>query len=369
MLIAAGTLLPPKQNRNLCLERTVSQIYTLDPMQDRRWDALVASHPKASVFHSSGWLKALADTYGYRPIALTRTPPGERLQDGIVFCEIKSWLTGSRLVSLPFADHVEPLLSGSGEPFAFTSWMQSESRKQKWKYIELRPVSSESHSGSDLAASKSYWLHTLDLAPSLEQIFENTHKSCIRRRIRRAEQEQLSYEKGSSVELLDDFYRLLMMTRRRHRLLPQPRAWFRNLAARTGANLEIRVARKGGDPIAAMLSLSHGHTVVYKYGCSDEKLHHLAGMPYLFWKLIEESKAAGARQIDFGRSDLDKPGLIQFKDRLGANRRLITYLRYSGEASEKDEAVSERHPTRRLFSVMPDALSSRAGELVYRHFG
>ena len=68
-------------------------------------------------------------------------------------------------------------------------------------------------------------------------------------------------------------------------------------------NAEIRLARKGGVPIAAILSLKHRRTVVYKYGCSDEKFHHLAGMPFLFWKLIEESKDAGAEQIDFGRTD------------------------------------------------------------------
>jgi hypothetical protein len=347
----------------------LTQTYTLDPMQDGRWDALVASHPKASVFHSRGWLKALADTYGYRPIVLTRTPPGERLLEGIVFCEIKSWITGSRLVSLPFADHVEPLLNESGESFEFMDWMRSECRKQKWKYIELRPASSESHSERDLVASKSYWLHSLSLAPPLEQIFQNSHKNCIQRRIRRAEHEQLSYEKGCSEPLLNDFYRLLMMTRRRHRLLPQPRAWFRNLVASTGVSATIRVARKDGRAIAAMLSLHHRNTVVYKYGCSDDKLHHLAGMPFLFWKLIEESKTAGAVEIDFGRSDLDKIGLIQFKDRLGSQRRLITYLRYAEGAAEKDEVVSERHPTRRLFSVMPDAISSMAGQLAYRHFG
>ncbi len=345
------------------------QLYTLDPMLDSRWDDLVASHPRASVFHHKGWLQALAGTYGYRPMALTSTPPGERLSDGIAFCEIKSWITGSRLVSLPFADHSEPLLNEIGDSFELKEWMRTERRRHKWKYIELRPLSWQMNSDCPMVASQSYWLHTLDLAPSLEQIFSNLHKTCIQRRIRRAEHEQLSYEKGCSEGLLDDFYRLLMITRRRHQLLPQPRAWFRNLVACMSPGVEIRVARKGGIPIASILTLTHRRTVVYKYGCSDKKFHHLAGMPFLFWKLIEEGKTAGAEQIDFGRTDLDKDGLIRFKDRLGTTRRMITYLRYPEGVRESDEELSEWHPTRRLFSVMPDALSSRAGQLVYRHIG
>src|SRR5580704_3941281 len=109
------------------------QLYTLNPMLDRRWDELVASHPKASVFHCKGWLKALSATYGYRPVVLTSTPPGQQLSDGIVFCEVKSWITGNRLVSLPFADHSEPLLNESGDLFQLTEWMQAERSLHKWK--------------------------------------------------------------------------------------------------------------------------------------------------------------------------------------------------------------------------------------------
>jgi hypothetical protein len=345
------------------------QLYTLDPMLDGRWDDLVASHPSASVFHQRGWLEALARSYGYRPVVLTSTPPGERLSDGIVFCEIKSWITGSRLVSLPFADHAEPLRNEIGDSFDLAVWLQNECSQQNWKYIELRPISGEMHSDGPLVASQSYWLHTLDLTPSLEQIFRNFHKNCIQRRIRRAEREHLSYEKGCSEGLVDDFYRLLMITRRRHHLLPQPRAWFRNLVACMGSNVEIRLARKGSIPIAAILTLKHRSTVVFKYGCSDERFHHLAGMPFLFWNLIEESKQAGAEQIDFGRTDLENDGLIRFKDQFGTARRRITYFRYPQSAREIAVAASYLPGTRALFSVLPDALSSIAGRLLYRHMG
>jgi hypothetical protein len=345
------------------------KLYTLDPTLDSRWDDLVASHPRASVFHHKGWLQALARTYGYRPIVLTSTPPGERLSDGIAFCEVKSWITGSRLVSLPFADHSEPLLNEFGDSFELTEWMRTECREHNWKYIELRPLSWEMHSDCPLVASQSFWLHTLDLTPSLEQIFRDLHKNCIQRRILRAEREQLSYEKGCSEGLLNDFYRLVMITRRRHQLLPQPRAWFRNLVACMSPRVEIRLVRKDSIPIAAILTLCHRRTVLYKYGCSDEKFHHLAGMPFLFWKLIEESKTAGVEQIDFGRTDLENDGLTRFKDQFGTTRRRLTYLRYPESKREKYPAPSDLHAARRLFLVLPDALSSRAGRLLYRHIG
>jgi hypothetical protein len=344
-------------------------LYLIDPMLDRRWDELVASHPMASIFHHKGWLEALVRTYGYRPMVLTSASEGERLSDGIVFCEVKSWITGSRLVSLPFADHSEPLLNKNGDPLELTAWMRAECRKQNWKYIELRPIFWEMQSGCPLVTSQSFWLHTLSLTPLLDRIFDDFHKSCIQRRIHRAERAQLTYERGSSEALLSDFYRLLMITRRRHRLLPQPRSWFRNLIACMGHNAEIRVARKDTIPVSAMLTLRHRGTVVYKYGCSNEEFHNLAGMPFLFWKLIEESKTEGAEQIDFGRTDLDNDGLIGFKDRFGTTRRQLSYFRYSESIKAKGPVASNLTVTRSVCSVLPDVISSGAARMVYRNIG
>jgi hypothetical protein len=290
------------------------------------------------------------------------------LSDGIAFCEVKSWLTGSRLVSLPFADHAEPL-GDIDISVEISEWIQAEYARRKWKYVELRPLSCDARQDSLLSAAQSFWVHSLDLTPSIDLIFRGMHKNCLQRRIRRAERAELNYEKGGSEGLLDDFYQLLTKTRRRHQLLPQPRAWFQNLLACMGANAEIRLARKDGIPIAAILALYHRRNVIYKYGCSDERFHHLAGMPFLFWKLIEESKAAGAEQLDLGRTDIDSPSLIEFKDRLGATRHQITYLRYSEPTDRKSLIQSYLPAARRLVSILPDALSTRIGQQLYRHVG
>src|SRR5215469_14248266 len=92
-----------------------SHCYQFDPTQDPRWAELVNRHPKASVFHSVAWLKALRRTYGYEPVAFTTSSPIGELKNGLVFCRINSWLTGCRLVSLPFSDHCEPLCDSVDE--------------------------------------------------------------------------------------------------------------------------------------------------------------------------------------------------------------------------------------------------------------
>jgi CelD/BcsL family acetyltransferase involved in cellulose biosynthesis len=340
-------------------------IHITNPLSDPRWEDLVASHPHASAFHQRGWLEALSRTYGYQPLVLTSAPPGKPFSDGVVFCRVSSWITGTRLVSLPFADHCEPLLNDPSDLTEFMNWLRAERECQHWRYVEVRPLSPIGH---DWHASRSYCFHELDLTHGLEQIFKELHKDSIQRRIQRAEREGLSYEVGRSEQLVSEFYRLLLITRRRHHLLPQPRTWFKNLVECMGDSVQIRLARKNDIPIAAMLTLRHRSSVIYKYGCSDEKVHNLGAMPFLFWRLIEESRASGAERIDFGRSDLDQNSLINFKDKFGTTKKVLKYYRYP----EEKEAATTRwdgRAIRQFFSVLPDSIASTAGRIVYRHMG
>jgi lipid II:glycine glycyltransferase (peptidoglycan interpeptide bridge formation enzyme) len=141
----------------------------------------------------------------------------------------------------------------------------------------------------------------LPVPPFAADLFGRLHKSTIQRKIRRAEQAGLGYERGTSESLLRQFYDLMVLTRRRHTLPPQPIAWFRNLVTCLGDRLTIRVASLDGRPVASVLTLSHGRTLVYKYGCSDAAFHHLGSMPFVLWKVIEEAKAIGMDELDLGR--------------------------------------------------------------------
>jgi len=345
------------------------KIHLADPLLDSRWDAFTERHPSASIFHDRGWLRALQRTYGYRPYVITSAATGEPFTNGIVACQISSWMTGIRLVSLPFSDHCQPLVDHANEMEALTDWMIRESGARGWNYVELRPLTAPPGMDAHFQTSGSYWFHELDLEPGIDHLYERLHKNSFQRKIQRAEREGISCESGRSRKLMDEFYGLMANTRRRQMLIPQPRAWFANLLECLGEKVSIRVARKKGNALAAMLTLRHGSTVVYKYGCSDERLHNLGGMPLLFWRLIEESKVSGYVSIDFGRTDMDNPGLLAFKDRLGSAKRLITYYRFTKTAKRGAANLSESRAVRKFVSILPESVSSAAGRLFYKHLG
>lgn len=350
------------------------QVYIVDPLLDPRWDKFLGWHPRASMFHSSGWLRALATTYGYRPIAYSTCRFDEPLRNAAVFCEIESWITGKRLVSLPFSDHCDWLVDNKQDARAIGTVLESSIARENWRYIEVRP---RLLSGSSVRLPQTqvpYAFHELDLRPSLEDIFSRFHKSSTQRKIRRAGREGLEYCEGSSRLLLDHFYRLLQITRERHGVPPQPRKWFANLVQCCGEGLKIRVALKDARPVAAMITIRYKDTMVYKYGGSDPRFNRFGGMHLLFWNSIQEAKHAGLRRFDFGRTDADQQGLINFKGRWGAVKSDLHYSRYcagatSTHALDLPAGQWKVKAAKFVISHLPSSLVASIGRVIYGHAG
>ena len=245
------------------LRRAVNvNVYTFNPIADSRWPDFVRRHARSSVFHTRGWLDALQRTYGYRPVACTTSAPGERLDNAIVFSEVRSWLTGRNWSPCPFADHCEPLVDEPIDRAAIGAELERAVKARRWRSVELRPLTSRFGESGRAGQADSFCFHCLDLRPSLDDLFGRFHRDSIQRKIRRSAREGLEFDAGASEAHLQKFYGLLLLTRRRHRLPPQPIEWFRNLVSCMGARLQICLALKDGRAIAAVVLLRHEDTAV-----------------------------------------------------------------------------------------------------------
>jgi hypothetical protein len=345
-------------------------INRINPIQDRRWEQLLGVHPGASVFHTSAWLEALRRTYGYEPLVFTTSPFSALITNAIIFCRVESWLTGPRLISVPFADHCQPLFNSEKDRDRLAKCFPKIAEQEHCDYLELRLRDPDAMAAVSrgLTSSATFAHHILDLRPDLSTLFGRFHKSCFQRKIKRAERERVVYAAGRSDQILNQFYGLLVMTRRRHGVPPQPLAWFRNLRECFGEAFKIGVALLNDRPIASILTLKYKDAVVYKYGGSDAGSHSLGAMPYLFWQIIQEAKAEGGKELDLGRSDLDGVGLIAFKDHMGATRRSLHYYRHPAQFATPGVLSSlMRHS--KISAHLPSLLFKAVGNLVYRHLG
>ena len=117
-----------------------ASVHRFSPIEDPRWSDFVSHTPEASLFHSVAWLKALAETYGYQPIAFTTSSPGQKIENGLVFCVVDSKLTGRRAVSVPFSDYCQPLTGSKEELTLLLRAAEAEVAAKGWRYFEVRPL-------------------------------------------------------------------------------------------------------------------------------------------------------------------------------------------------------------------------------------
>ena len=89
----------------------------------------------------------------------------------------------------------------------------------------------------------------------------------------------------------------------------------------------------------------------------------------LFWQAIKEAKEAGAEELDFGRSDIDNPGLIAFKGRWSAECSTLTTWRAPMVASSPRLERLKVRCTKEVFARVPDSALTLAGRILYRHIG
>lgn len=351
---------------------TVATVHSLNPLLDPRWDALVARHPKASAFHQRPWLESLQRTYAYEPVVFTTSLPTAELKNGILFCHVNSWLTGHRLVSLPFSDHCEPVCDSTEEMQTLIGQSQAFVNSHGWRYLEVRPIDAqfaETAAAMGLQPAGRYFLHVIDLRPGLDDVFRGFDKDSVQRRVRRADRAGLVEKCGNTTALLKHFYALLVVTRGRHHLPPPPYSWFQNLLNNEGPSLAIRVAYKDDQPIAAILTLRFRDTSYFKYGASDARFNKFGATPWLLWKAISAAKNQGALAFDMGRTQDDNEGLLAFKNKWVPGSTPLNYWRSASGSSSDIAEGWKLGVAKRVFSHLPQGLLVMSGKLMYRHIG
>ncbi|MGB0714985.1 MAG: hypothetical protein ACPGXK_03850, partial [Phycisphaerae bacterium] len=78
--------------------------------QVEAWDAYVRAHPDATIFHTQGWRRAVANTFGHAPIYLsaqrtghdTHSENGVSISGVLPLFQVNSMLLGRLLVSVPY---------------------------------------------------------------------------------------------------------------------------------------------------------------------------------------------------------------------------------------------------------------------------
>src|SRR4030095_6772047 len=212
------------------------------------------------------------DSYGYRPHYFACFKD-KQLALLLAFLEVKSWVTGTRGVSLPFSDYCEPIVDAATASPEWLAPVIMTAQQRQWKFLEVRGGEALLQGVSPYT---SYARHSLGLGASEAEI-SSRMRSNYRGRIKKACGNDLVVAMLRSPEAMTEYYRLHCLTRKRHGLPPQPASFFQKIHEHLVArNLGVVVlVSHQGQYVAGAVFLYFGRRALYKFGASDGRYHRL----------------------------------------------------------------------------------------------
>ncbi len=353
--------------------RSNDQVKIIDLFKDKRWDEFVNNHPQGTMFHLSNWARVLQKTYGYIPYYFILENFNGEIEAGCPFFLIKSWFTGNRLVCLPFTDGCFPLVTSDEDITVLFSAALETAKKERASYIEVRgEYPKHCSQGLNLESHNYYKNFIIELSSDLISISKKFSRR-FRRYVYNVAMPNLQVKIAENEEEIKIFYKLNMLTRKKHGVLPQPYTFFQNVwqeIISEGLGF-VLLAYFQNTPIAGGVFFTYRDTMYHKFTASDNKYSEYRANHLLVWSAIQYGCDEGFRYYDFGRTSPDNTGLMFFKKCWGAKEINLPYHYWpsvKGVTSTEQKSLKYRMLTS-ILRRTPIAVSRAAGELLYKQLG
>ena len=166
--------------------------------------------------------------------------------------------------------------------------------------------------------------HVLKIDKAEKEIFKSFSEN-TKRNIKKAQKEKVIIKLRNDEEGIRVFYKMQCETRKKHGLPPQPYKFFLNLLKLIvfQGMCDILLAKHNGKFIAGAVYLKIGKKILYKFGASFSKYHHLRANHFIMWEAIRRHRLEGYENFDFGRTEFENEGLRRFKLGFNTDEKLI----------------------------------------------
>lgn len=351
----------------------MSQVQLVDPCTDPRWDQFVEAHPFGWVTHLSGWAEVLARSFPHVKPHHLALFEGERIVAGLPLFEVKSWLTGNKLVSIPFATLCDPLVSDSHQFQILLEECLAMMKKCGASFFELRTLASTDLIQDErLGVHRYYQHHYIHLNGDPENLKKSFHRTCVRQKIQRARLCGLKVRAAENGRDLKDFFELYLHTRRRLALPTQPYEFFQAIwdVYFPSGRVELLIAEHEGKPIAGLVNFKYKDRVSAEFAASDATALHMSPNHLLFWETIRSACRDGFKVFDFGRTNPTNQDLMDFKRRWGAEVIELSHFYYPPGVCERlngKESTLKFKLAKSACVKAPDYAFEALGKFLYRH--
>jgi len=329
-----------------------------------RWDAFVLACPQATFFHRAGWQRVIGQVFGHSTWFLYAERDG-RIEGVLPLAQVKSWLFGHSLVSLPFAVYGGVAADSTEAAAALEAEAQKIARGLGVEHLELRNVQRQH---DDWPLQDLYVTFRKEILPE-----EEANMLAIPRKQRAMVRKGLKNNLRSEIDPgVDRFFALFADNVHRHGTPAMPKRWFQALRDEFGDDCEVlTVVSAEGKPLSSVLSFYFRDEVLPYYAGDDEAARDLAANDFKYWELMRRACARGLKVFDYGRSK-QGTGPYAFKKNWGFEP---TPLQYEYRLYKRD-SVPQNNPNNAKYKLLietwrrlPIGVANWLGPFVVRNLG
>lgn len=302
--------------------------------------------------------------FGHRTHFLYAVSNGE-IQGILPLAQVKSWLFGHSLCSLPFCVYGGIAAKTEAARAQLDRAAQQLARTLNVDHLEYRSVQ----------ATHRDWAHKDLYVTFRKEIFLDHEQNMLaiprkqRAMVRKGIKAGLRGEIDANV---DRFFTLFSDNVHRHGTPTLSKRYFNLLTEVFGDDCEIlTVIGQNGEPLSSVLTFYFRDEVLPYYAGDHIAGREMAANDFKYWDLMRRASERGCKLFDYGRSKIGT-GPYHFKKNWGFESMPLQYeYQLHGAKSVPDQ--NPLNPKYRLFikawQTMPLALANRLGPHIVKYLG
>jgi FemAB-related protein (PEP-CTERM system-associated) len=289
----------------------------------QEWRTYVESHPESTYYHLPEWQAVLKESLGHKPYYIFAKNEEGRLCGVLPLFHLKSALTGSRLVSLPFANACGPIADSPSTIEALVNSAKSLCDEMKCRYLEIRMTKPLS---LGLEVNDYFLNHVIQLSEPQVMWKRIDHRA--RGAVSKARKLGVVVKTDDSVRGLEAFYYLNLRTKTRLGVPAHPVSLFRAMRKHMNGCFSLYLAEVQGRVIGGGIIISFNGVAAASYKASDDRYLQFNPNDVVTWQQLEDACKNDYRCFDFGKTGRDNVGLAHFKKKFAAEERKLYYYYY-----------------------------------------
>jgi CelD/BcsL family acetyltransferase involved in cellulose biosynthesis len=264
---------------------------------------------------------------------------------------------------MPFVDYAGVISADPHVTQLLLEAAKAEARDRRTPHVEVRSYEPMGPDWATLTHKSSY---VVDLRSGSEALFEGFSRK-HRKNVRRAQKNSLDVKVGT-IELLDEFYRVLSVSWHSLGSPLYSKAFFEEFARRFEKHLRIFVVRHGDKPVAAALNATFGDRVDGLWAGMLPEGRSLQANYVLYWHMIKHFADLGFSFYSLGRSSADSTA-EDHKEKWNAVPRQLYWSFWPSTAVPQPAAMQLKYRVAAsIWRRLPQSVTSRVGPVVAHYF-